>query len=64
MQDYNIKMGKGGEQSVESKASKSFKLSKLGDDSLRKWANVYGIKEADTGKREVLLELLVRFKFY
>lgn len=53
-------MGKGGEQSAESKASKNFKLSKLGDDSLRKWATMYGIKEAETGKRDVLLDLLVR----
>lgn len=55
-------MGKGGEQSVGAvQISKKYKLANLGDDSLRKWAKAYGVKEADTGKRETLLELLNPF---
>ena len=53
-------MGKGGEQSIDAaQTSKKYKLSNLGDDSLRKWAKAYGIKDSDKGKRELLLELLV-----
>jgi hypothetical protein len=56
-------MGKGGEQSIDAPISKQYKLSAFADDSLRKWAKAYGIKEADTGKRENLLELLVSYIF-
>ncbi len=49
-------MGKGGELANK---PLNFKLSNLTDESLRKWAKAYGIKAAETGKREFLLEILV-----
>ena len=55
-------MGKGGESFVTDGAKRSYKLSNLDDDALRKWAKAYGLKEADAGKRDQLLELLVNAK--
>ncbi len=50
-------MGKGGESNIN--VPNQHKLSTLSDDALRSWAKAYGLKEAETGKREQLLELLV-----
>ncbi len=54
-------MGKGGQKSTtSSKSQTAYKLSKLSDEELRKWAKAYG-ENTKSDDRESLLKILVCF---